>query len=98
MVSDFIDEQNGYLQLTEEEFSRAKETIPDLKRYARVYLEYGENKEGYWTSERFMTQIKDVVMIAECKYPHDQGYRLVWILTIAAAMVLMQKMLYMHIK
>ena len=37
MVSDFIDEQNGYLQLTEEEFSRARETIPDLKRYARAY-------------------------------------------------------------
>ena len=49
MVSDFIDEQNGYLQLTEEEFSRAKEIIPDLKRYA------------------------------ECKYPRDQGYRLVLI-------------------
>ena len=79
MVSDFIDEQNGYLQLTEEEFSKAKETIPDLKRYARAYLEYGENKEGYWTSERFMTQIKDAVMIAECKYPLDQGYRLVLI-------------------
>ena len=76
MVSDFINGQNGYLQLTEEEFSRAKET---LKRHARAYLEYGENKEGYWTSERFMTQIKDAVMIAECKYPRDQGYRLVWI-------------------
>ena len=25
-----------------------------------------------------MTQIKDAVMIAECKYSHDQGYRLIW--------------------
>ena len=26
-----------------------------------------------------MTQIKDAVMIAGCKYPRDQGYCLVWI-------------------
>ena len=42
-------------------------------------IEYGENKEGYWTSERFMAQITVAVQIAEINYPRDQGYRIVWI-------------------
>ena len=36
--------------------------------------EYGENKEGI-----FMAQIEDAVKIAEVKYPHEKGYRLVFI-------------------
>jgi len=36
-------------------------------------LEYGEAKEGYWTSEKFMRQIKEVVKIAEAKYPTGDG-------------------------
>ena len=79
MVSDFIEEHNGYLHLSDEEYERSKQTFPRLKKYARSFLEYGENKEGYWTSERFMVQIKDAAQIAEIKYPRDQGYRLVWI-------------------
>ena len=47
--------------------------------YARKCLEYGGNKEGYWTSEKFIAQIEDAAKIAEVKYPCDKGYRLVWI-------------------
>ena len=79
MVSDFIDEHNGYLRLTDEKYEQSKQAYPGLKKYARSYLEYGENKEGYWTSERFMAQIVVVAKIAEIKYPRDQGYRLMWI-------------------
>ena len=79
MVSDFIDEHNGYLQLSDEEYERSKSFHPGIKKYARKYLEYGENKEGYWTSEKFMTQIEDAAKIAEIKYPRDEGYRLVWV-------------------
>ena len=79
MVSDFIEEHNGYLHLSHEEYERSKQAFPRLKKYARSYLEYGENKEGYWTSEKFMAQIKDAAQIVEMKYPRDQGYRLVWI-------------------
>ena len=43
-------------------------------------MEYGESKEGYWTSEKFIKQIKISAMIAEFKYPKDDGYRVVWIL------------------
>ena len=42
-------------------------------------LEYGEAKEGYWTSEKFMKQIKEVVKIADFKYPKEDGRKIVWI-------------------
>ena len=43
------------------------------------WLEYKEAKEGYWTSERFMQQIKKVVKIAEFKFPRDIGWKIVWV-------------------
>ena len=79
MVSDFIEEHNGYLRLTDEEYDQSKSAHPGIKKYARRFLEYGENKEGYWTSEKFMGQIDDAVKMAEVKYPHEKGYRLVFI-------------------
>lgn len=35
-------------------------------------LEYGESREGYWTSEKFMKQIKKAVDNAEGKYPRKR--------------------------
>ena len=32
MVSDFIDERNGYLQLTDEEYTRAKVKDPTIRK------------------------------------------------------------------
>ena len=49
MVSDFIEERGGYLHLTDDEFERAKQTDPTIRKYARQLLEYGEAREGYWT-------------------------------------------------
>jgi len=34
---------------------------------------------GYWTSEKFMGQIKEAVKIAEVKYPKEEGWKIVWI-------------------
>ena len=79
MVSDFIEERNGYLALTEQEYERVKQDNPSAKMYARQLFEYGEAKEGYWTSEKFMKQIKRAVEIANYKYPADEGWRVVWI-------------------
>lgn len=79
MISDFIGERDGYLSLTEDEYKAAKEVDPSIRRYARQQLEYGEGKEGYWTSERFMGQIKQAVKIAEVKYPKADGWRIVWL-------------------
>ena len=58
MVSNFIDEKNGYLPLTKDEYDRGKCADPPSKTQAGVFLEYGESKEGYWASERFMKKIK----------------------------------------
>ena len=64
MVSDYIDEHNGFLALTNDEYERAKTTHPRIKPYAREFLEYGESKEGYWTRDRFMDQMERAVTIA----------------------------------
>jgi len=52
MVSDFVDEHNGFLALTDEEYEQSKQTNPSVKKYAWQFLEYGESKEGYWTRDK----------------------------------------------
>ena len=80
MVSDFIDEFNGYLRLTDDELERAKVKYgANFQKEARMLLEYGENKEGYWTSDKFLSQMDCAVKIAEIKYPKEIGYRLIWL-------------------
>ena len=79
MVSDFIDEKNGYLALTKEEYDRAKVSAPNNRMHVRELFEYGEAKEGYWTSEKFMEQVSRAVEIAEVKYPKEEGWKHVWI-------------------
>ena len=64
MVSDFIDEHNGFLALSTEDYQAAKVTNLAIKPYAREFLEYGETKEGYWTRDKFMAQMKRAVEIA----------------------------------
>ena len=51
---------------------------PDFLKTARVLLEYGAEKEGYWTSEKFMTNIEVAARIAEFKYPSDK-HTIVWL-------------------
>jgi len=92
MVSDFVTEKDGFLCLTEEEYRAAKRNNPNIKMSARKLLEYGESREGYWTSDKFMKQMEYVVEIAEAKYPKEQGYRLFWVLDQAAATVLSVRM------
>ena len=54
-----------YLQLTQEEYDEAKQSNPTIHKHARETLEYGEGEEGYWTSERFMTQIREAARITD---------------------------------
>ncbi len=58
MVSDFIDEHNGFLALSDDEYQTAKDSNPRICPYAREFLEYGENREGYWTRDKFITQME----------------------------------------
>ena len=79
IVSDFICEQDGYLKLSDQEFAIGRTVFPRLKQYARASIEYGENRDGYWTSDKFMEELEHCAKIAECKYPRSDGFRVVWV-------------------
>ena len=70
MVSDFIDEYSGYLKLSDAEYEEARPHHPNLWKKTRYILKYGEDNQGYWNSETFMTQ---AVTIAEIKYPRESN-------------------------
>ena len=57
----------------------AKVGTPNLRRYAREFLEIGENREGYWTRDKFIAQMKCAIKMAEIKYPTSEGWRHVWV-------------------
>jgi hypothetical protein len=57
MVSDFIEEKDGYLENGNDK--------------ARVYLEH--SKEGYWNNERLLKQVDKAMDIFEAKYPDACG-------------------------
>ena len=64
MISDVIEEHGGFLRSSE--------------KIARKRLEFGEKRDGYWTCEKFIEQIKWAVEIADEKYPSTE-YSIVWI-------------------
>lgn len=45
----------------------------DVPQTARVLLEYGAEKDGYWNSKRFLANVKDAMKIAEYKYPPQKN-------------------------
>ena len=61
MVSDFIDEHNGFLALNPEEALQASH----LRLKAREILMYGADQEGCWNSDMFMDQVNIAAKIAE---------------------------------
>ena len=46
MISDFIDERNEHLQLSDEEFSRAKEKDPTIRKLALDISKMNVNPGG----------------------------------------------------
>ena len=78
MISDFIEEHNGYLRFDDTEYDTAKCINPNVKKEARFLLKYGSDNEGYQDSNKFMQQVKQAVEIAEIKYPSD-NYNLLFL-------------------
>ena len=78
MVSDCIDERSGYLSLTRGEYDRAKASNPHIWMLARVLLEYGEIRKGYWMSDQFVKQVMKAVEIAE-EFPSAVGREIMMI-------------------
>ena len=72
MVSDFIEEHNGFLALTDSEYQEGKLIYPDLQQQARTLLKYGAEFEGYWNSEKFLKQMEAAIKIAKVKYSPDK--------------------------
>ena len=72
MVSDFIDEYTGFLALNEDKYTQGKIKYPDLQREVYAILKYGSDHDGYWNSEKFLTQLEAAIKIAMVKYsPHE---------------------------
>ena len=90
MISDYVDQHSGFLQLTPAEAELAKANGPSFPTTARVFLEYGANKEGYWTSERFLANVKDAIKIAKYKYPPDKYTVLLYSTTVAVTGPMLQ--------
>ena len=66
MVSEFVSEACGRLQLSEEE----RENHCDIPAEARCYLTPSKNDENYWTIEHLLKQIKEkAIPIFEVKFP-----------------------------
>ncbi len=53
-------------------------TNPNFPLEARALLEYGAEREGYWTSEQIMKNIEDAARIAEFKYPSEK-HTIAWL-------------------
>ena len=49
-----------------EDYEKAKESNPNIKLVARTLLEYRETRDGYWTYEKFLKQIKECGTCASC--------------------------------
>ena len=55
MVSDFIDEHNGYLRLTDEEFSRSNNKVDGLKKKLMLFLSMERSTRGIGQRKSFST-------------------------------------------
>ena len=54
MVSEFLTEECGRLKLN----SQQRQENPSIPEEARVYLQPGKDRDGYWTSENLVEQVK----------------------------------------
>ena len=71
MVSDFVREYNGLLELTNEELRQESDSNHSIRKCAREILKFGSGNEGYWNSEKFLKQMERAVAIADVKYTHQ---------------------------
>ena len=85
MVPDFIEEHYRYLRLSDEQFGQAKLLNSSMGQCASVVFEHGSERGGYWTGERFLTQMKTAGNVAHFKYP---AYPIPWFSYLTRAAVI----------
>jgi len=67
MVSEFLTEECGRLKLNLQQYQEN----PSIPEEARVYLQPGKNRDGYWTSENLVEQVKTkAIPIFETIFPN----------------------------
>ena len=89
MISDFIDEHQGFLALIEEEYYTVKQSNPAIKQYAHEILEYGGSHEGYWTRDNSLLKINgENNRLLKSNIPKHKGGDMFGSLIIAAATLL----------
>ena len=66
MISDFVEEYNGFL---DEELQREQQNDLAFPQSAREIFIFGKGYDGYWNNELIMENLKKAVKIAEFKYP-----------------------------
>ena len=76
MVSDFVEEHGVFWNFHLPSLLRQKGKYPNIEPGTRRLLEYGAEKE-YWTSDRFMEQMKNAAVIADVKY--RATHTIVWL-------------------
>ena len=69
MVSDFIEEHNGYLHFTNQEYEQFRTNHSKLWKDTRLLLKYGTGLKTIGIVRKFLVQVKQAVTIAELKYP-----------------------------
>lgn len=72
MMSGFINAQIRQLKLTQQQWTDLKQIHPQIPQSAWFSMEYGKNKEGYFESEKFLTQAKWVVIMANYLWPNHR--------------------------
>ena len=60
MESDLVEQHQGFLSLSDEDYSVVVATVSDFLRTTRFLLQYGA-KEGYWIRDNIMKNINDAV-------------------------------------
>ena len=58
MVSDFVTDFDGLLQLSIDEYRRAAESDPSIRMCAREIIKFGSGSEGYWNNAKFLKQME----------------------------------------
>jgi len=71
MVSEFLSEEFGQLKLNEQQH----QANPFIPKETCVYLQLGKDREGFWTSEHLVEQVKTkAIPIFETLFPTALHY------------------------
>ena len=73
MVSHFVEDKDGYLALSDEQYNfEVMNTDQEVEMSACVLLYIGENREEYWNSDLFLEQIPKLSRLLRSNTHHPK--------------------------